>query len=160
MSVNLKKGIQSLKLFYFRKFQNMPKQRDYNSEPSWLITHCCQSPAPGQPSPLCLRPPPSDGCLQELLPCAPSHLPRMLGSGPASFRNVSRPCQDGLWSALVVGVVWEWTWPWTALFLEREARLPTRWPFFLSLVCSWNAAFPVNCGGFTIEALSHLNGCW
>lgn len=30
---------------------------------------------------------------------------------------------------------------------------------FLSLVCDWNASFPVNCGDFTIEALSHLNGC-
>ena len=28
-----------------------------------------------------------------------------------------------------------------------------------SLVCNWNAAVLVNCGGFAIEALSHLNGC-
>ena len=104
MSVNLKKGIQSLKLFYFRKFQNMPKQRDYNSEPSWLITHCCQSPAPGQPSPLCLRPPPSDGCLQELLPCAPSHLPRMLAQGQPLLGTFQDLARRGC------GVHWLWEW--------------------------------------------------
>lgn len=29
-----------------------------------------------------------------------------------------------------------------------------------SLWCDWNVTFPVNPGGFTIEDLSHLNGCW
>lgn len=28
----------------------------------------------------------------------------------------------------------------------------------LSLMCSWNAAVLVNCDGFAIEVLRHLNG--
>lgn len=88
----------------------------------------------------------------------PLTCPVVLGSGSGSFRNLSRPCRDGPWSACVtgsgvgVGVALDSPFP--------GDGSPSCWPFSFSLVCDWNAAFPVNSGGFTIEALSHLNGCW